>query len=59
MTLDSFLSKEKSSGGGFQMTEGKFTFQWTVISLLPSITIDWLLYNILCIYYYKQKHSII
>jgi hypothetical protein len=51
MSLYRFLSKEDSSGGNvneqqfstseFQMKEGQFTFQWTVISLLLLLLFDY------------------
>jgi hypothetical protein len=57
MTLNMFLSKERWSGGnvnepqlstsGFQMKEGQFTFQWTVISLLLLLLIDY--YTVFCV----------
>jgi hypothetical protein len=58
MTLDRFLSKKKSSGANVnepQLSTSGFPFQWTVISLLLLLLIDY--YTIfLCI---NKKHSII
>jgi hypothetical protein len=63
MTLDKFLSKEKSSGGndsepqlstsGFQMKEGQFTFQCTVISL-PLLLLIYYYIIFSCMYLFME-----
>jgi hypothetical protein len=61
MILDRFLSKEKSSGGNVNEPQLQLVdSRWKKGSYFPmngnippTIIIDWLLYNILCMYYCK------